>query len=169
MTRGQKVGLAVVALLLVAGAGVYVARRVDLVRRLEGLRLEVYRDVGGKWTVGYGHLIRPGEPYHPYGPIRRITRAQAEQLLARDLAEAEGALRALVRVPLAPHQFAALASFVFNVGRDAFARSTLLRRLNAGDRAGAAAELDKWVHAGGRRQPSLVARRAAERALFLAA
>ncbi|TVS40518.1 lysozyme, partial [Xylella fastidiosa subsp. multiplex] len=71
-----------------------------------------------------------------------------------------------MRVPLKQHQFDALVSLSFNIGACAFHRSTLLRKLNAGDVAGAAQQFHVWKWAGGRVQSGLIIRRAAERALF---
>ena len=76
------------------------------------------------------------------------------------------AVTALVRAPMTQCQFDALVSFVFNTGAQAFSCSTLLEKLNAGDMAGAAAEFPRWCFATGKRLPGLVARRAAEAALF---
>jgi lysozyme len=70
-------------------------------------------------------------------------------------------------VSVAPHEFDALVSFTFNLGEAALARSSLLRKLNTEDRAGAAEEFSRWRFAGGRELRGLVKRRAAERALFL--
>jgi lysozyme len=72
----------------------------------------------------------------------------------------------LVTAPLSDGQFAALASFAFNLGGGNLAKSTLLKKLNAGDYAGAAEEFGRWVKSGGQTLPGLVARRAAETALF---
>jgi lysozyme len=74
---------------------------------------------------------------------------------------------AAVTVPLNDNEFGALTSFTFNLGIGNLKSSTLLKKLNAGDRAGAADEFGKWVNAGGKPLPGLVKRRAAERALFL--
>jgi lysozyme len=130
-----------------------------LIESFEGLRLTAYRDSVGVWTIGYGHTanVRPDE---------RITEAEAEAFLRRDAEGAEQAVSQLVAVPLTQGQFDALVDFVFNLGRAALAGSTLLRLLNDGDHAGAAAEFPKWCHAGGAVLPGLVARRAKERALF---
>lgn len=131
-----------------------------LIEEAEGCRLTPYRDSVGVWTDGYGntHGVVPGGP-----PIAEAT-ADAE--LRRNLAGCEAAVTGLVRVPLTQGQFDALVSFVFNLGPSALAGSTLLRRLNAGDPAGAAAEFPKWCHAGSTVLPGLVTRRAKERALF---
>ncbi len=87
-------------------------------------------------------------------------------LRARLAKEFEPAVRRYVRVPLKQHQFDALVSLSFNIGAGAFHRSTLLRKLNAGDVAGAAQQFHVWKWAGGRVQSGLIIRRAAERALF---
>lgn len=132
----------------------------------EGLRLTVYKDSGGAWTIGWGHLIKPGEPYHPYGPIKTITRAEADRIYDADLREARVAVATYVKVPLTVNQRAALESFTFNVGAGALKSSTLLRKLNAGDYTGAANELDRWVNDNGVRVAGLVNRRAREKAVF---
>lgn len=95
-----------------------------------------------------------------------ITQQQADDYLRRDVRQFERAVARQVRVPLTQGQFDALVSFAFNLGEGALAQSTLLRLLNAGDYAGAAAQFDRWNKAGGRVLPGLVRRRAAERALF---
>ena len=63
-------------------------------------------------------------------PGMRITAAEAESLLKRDLARFERAVSDLVTVPLTSDQFSALVSFTYNVGEGALASSTLLRLLN---------------------------------------
>lgn len=130
----------------------------------EGLRLAAYRDAVGVWTIGYGHTAMAGPPAPAAGMT--ITREEADAILARDLKRFEDGVSRLVAVPLAQHEFDALVSFAFNVGEGNLSRSTLLRKLNAGDRAGAAAEFGKWNKAGGRVLPGLTRRRAEERAMF---
>jgi len=134
----------------------------DLVKNSEGLRLEKYQDVAGKWTIGYGHLIKRAETFD--GPI---TEQRATELLEQDLQLARSAVDELVTVQLNENQYSALVDFVYNIGRNNFAASTLLKRLNSGKYATAANEFVKWVYAGGRRIDGLARRRAAERTLFL--
>jgi lysozyme len=69
-------------------------------------------------------------------------------------------------VSLNQGQYDALVDFTYNLGPAALQGSTLLRKLNAGDYAGAAAEFPKWCHAGRAVLPGLVTRRARERAMF---
>lgn len=135
------------------------AQGLELIKGFEGLRLNAYQDSAGVWTIGYGHTggVRPGD---------RITQAEAEAYLRQDTGWAQQAVRDLVRVPLSQGQFDALTSFTFNLGRGALEGSTLLRKLNAGDYAGAQAEFGRWVHAGGEVLQGLVRRRAAEGDLF---
>ena len=135
-------------------------RGIYLIKRFEGVRLHAYKCPAGVPTIGYGHTVgvRMGQS---------ITLAQAEQLLRDDLPIYEVGVLSFVKQPLTQGQFDALVSFAFNLGVGALGKSTLMRRLNAGDYAGAAGEFGKWVNAGGIRLRGLVLRREAERALFI--
>lgn len=73
----------------------------------------------------------------------------------------------MVKVPLTQNQYDALVSLVFNIGRGSFARSSLLKKLNAGDMTGAAQEFPRWVYAKGKKLPGLITRRNDEMELFL--
>ncbi|RUR48814.1 lysozyme [Vreelandella populi] len=131
----------------------------ELIKAHEGLRLNAYQDVVGVLTIGYGHTgtVKPG---------MTITKQEAEDILRRDVASFEKAVNDLVTAPLNQNQFDALVSFAFNLGRGALQRSTLLRKLNARDYDGAAAEFGRWINAGGKPWPGLVRRRKEERELF---
>lgn len=96
---------------------------------------------------------------------RVATEAECDALLAEELGKAMQVVDRLAIHEQPDTRRAALASFVYNVGAGAFARSTLLRKLNGGDVAGACAELSRWVYAGGKQLAGLVRRRAAEREL----
>lgn len=139
-----------------------------LVKRFEGFSARPYLCPADVWTIGWG-TTRGADGRAVTGQTPPVTEAEAQALLARDLAQALAAVQRLVTLPLTPGQAGALASFVYNLGASRLKASTLLRRLNAGDAEGAAAEFGKWVMAGGRVLPGLKARRAAERALFLKA
>src|SRR5690349_12482420 len=106
----------------------------ELIHGSEACRLKRYRDTAGLWTIGWGHLIKKGETYVT------ITRQEADAIFRRDLAGTEAAVRAAVKVPVGQNQFDALVSLAFNIGDGAFARSTLVRKLNRGDYRGAADE-----------------------------
>ncbi len=136
----------------------------------EGFSAVPYNDAAGNATIGYGHLLHAGKVTQAdRAKWGTITRDKARDLLAGDLLIAERCVDANVRPPFSfQWRFDALVSFVFNVGCGALERSTLLRLLNSGRlRKGAADELLKWDYAGGQQLPGLLARRKAERALFL--
>lgn len=133
----------------------------ELIKKFEGFVPCEYVCPAGKRTIGYGHLVKDGEMFPS-----ELSEREAEELLKEDLGAAEEAVIRFVDVPLTPNQFDALVSFVFNVGAGRFERSMLLRRLNAGDYAGAAKEFLQWVYADGQRLEGLVRRRHAEKALF---
>jgi len=137
----------------------------NIVKQFEGCELTAYQDSVGVWTIGYGHTAMAGPPTVYAG--QTITKAEAEEILKRDLNKFENGVRDLVKVSVNSDQFSALVSFSFNVGLGALADSTLLRKLNAGDYQGAANEFPRWVKAGGQTLPGLVRRRNAEQALFL--
>lgn len=139
-----------------------------LIKMFEGLRLKAYLCSAGVPTIGYGHTkgVRLGDT---------CSDAQADAWLQEDVQEAVAAVNRLVKVPVTQGQFDALVSFTFNLGADedvddkaeGLGDSTLLKKLNAGDITGAAAEFGKWVKAGGVVVEGLVKRRQAERELFL--
>lgn len=138
-----------------------------LVAGFEGFSAAPYRCPAGRWTIGYGTtMLAPKQPVTAATPP--VTKEQALALLERDLQSAFRVLDLYVKVPLTDCQRAALASFVYNVGEGAFYGSTMLKRLNARDYAGAANWFPKWNIGGGRVLPGLVRRRATERAMFLA-
>jgi lysozyme len=136
-----------------------------LIKRAEGLRLKAYQDSVGVWTIGYG-WTHPVEG-KKVGAGMQISQTMAERLLRCGIAQFEQGVGQLVSVPITQGQFDALVSFAYNLGLRSLASSTLLRRVNAGDKQGAANEFGRWVNAGGIRLDGLVARRAAECALFL--
>lgn len=140
---------------------------IDFITQHEGVRLEPYRDQAGLPTVGVGHLLTgPSDPFN-----RPITLDEAKLLLRRDVASVEKAIDRYVTVTLNQNQHDAIASLVFNIGEGAFRISTLLRKLNDGDFAGAAAEFGKWnkITLNGKKVASkgLTRRRRAEADLFL--
>ena len=134
-------------------------RGIDLIKSFEGLRLSAYRCPADIPTIGYGTTsgVKIGDT---------ITKERAEELLREDVRRFEDQVLRLVKVPLTQGQFDALTSFVYNLGAGNLSNSTLLRLLNAGDYAGAAAQFERWNKAGDKTLAGLVRRRAAERALF---
>lgn len=130
-----------------------------LIKKHEGLRLSAYQDIGGIWTIGYGHTKTAA-------PGKKITQAQAEALLKSDLKSAESDVLKLVKVPLKQNEFDALVSLVFNIGGTLFSTSTILRLLNQGNKSAAVNEFGKWVNVKGKRVQGLVNRRNDEAELF---
>lgn len=134
----------------------------------EGNILKAYPDpaTGGEpWTIGVGHTSAAGPPKVVKGMT--ITAADSDEILARDLKEVEKAVNEAVKVRLSQNEFDALVSLAFNIGNGAFAKSTLVKKLNAGDKAEAADQFLVWNKAAGKVMKGLITRREAERAQFL--
>lgn len=132
-----------------------------LIQPWEGLERKAYKDVGGVWTVCYGHTgsdIIKDKVY---------SNAECHDLLIRDVIPAAKAVDTFVKVPISYEVRASLISFTYNVGIDAFRKSTLLRKLNAGDTVGACDQLLRWNRVKGKVVKGLTNRRAAERQLCL--
>lgn len=140
------------------------------IKQHEDLRKRIYSDQAGKRTIGYGHLLRPGEEQQF---ANGIDEKAARELLARDVATAEAAVKRLVKVPLSQQEYDALVSLAYNIGagQEGFAGSTVLRQLNAGDYRAAADAMLMWdkITQNGQKVQSrgLVNRRNSERQLFL--
>jgi lysozyme len=133
----------------------------DHIKKSEQLRRKAYLPTPDDvWTIGWGHTKTARK-----GMV--ITVKEAEVLLRQDLAWVRQAIADLVRVPLTQSQYDALASFIFNLGRTNFAKSTMLRKLNKGDYLGAANEFPRWNKQKGKVLRGLTRRRAEERAMFL--
>ena len=138
---------------------------IALIKQFEGCKLTAYQDSVGVWTIGYG-WTQPvdGKPIRARMTIKQET---AERLLKTGLVSYESDVSRLVKVGLTQGQFDALVSFTYNLGARSLSTSALLRKLNAGDYAGAADEFMHWNKAGGKVLNGLTRRREAERALFL--
>jgi lysozyme len=138
------------------------ANGLAFIRDHEGCELHAYPDPGSggePWTIGVGHTggVKPGDT---------CTMEQAMQWLKEDVQEAEEAVNRLVKVELSQDQFDALVSLVFNIGGGNFAKSTLLKKINALNFEGAADEFPRWNRAAGRVMAGLTKRRHAEQSLF---
>ena len=158
----------------------------NLIKSFEGIRdgdpsttnLDPYVDPVGIYTIGWGHAIVWGNGFlrtstpnskaiakqlYPNG----LTMDEAETLLRNDIHSTSLPVEGLVKVPINDNQFAALVSFAFNLGVNNLRNSTLLRKVNARDFAGASKEFAKWNKAGGKVLAGLTRRRAAEAQLFM--
>jgi lysozyme len=140
-----------------------------VVKRIEGFYSHPYDDngslPGGTWTIGYGSIVdrmgrRVSEDTEP------VSEAQAVELLQRDMEGAASDVMQRVTVPLLVCQAAALISWTYNLGGGNLAKSSMLRRLNAGDFAAVPGEMRKWISQEGRPLLGLLRRRWAEAAIF---
>ncbi|EQC1412908.1 lysozyme [Providencia rettgeri] len=146
---------------MAAAAGGLMTLTVAMVTEFEGYDPNPYLDPIGVLTVCYGHTGSDIIPTKTY------TKAECESLLEKDLAIVAKAVNPLIKVNIPDYTRAALYSFTYNVGTGAFSRSTLLKKLNAGDQAGACNELKRWIYAGGVKWKGLMTRREVEKAVCL--
>ncbi|MGP2504483.1 lysozyme [Pantoea ananatis] len=132
---------------------------IDLIKHFEGVKLKAYQCPAGIWTIGYGHTnnVKRGDV---------ITEITADKFLRQDLESSEKCVITLVKVDYTQSQFDAMVSFVFNLGQGAFRTSTLLKKINSKDYAGASMEFIRWVNVGGVKMAGLILRRRAEKILF---
>jgi len=137
-----------------------------VIKEFEGLYLKAYLDPVGIPTIGWGTIRYPDGRKVKMGD--RCTQSEAEAWLLHEVNKFARDVKSLVRVSLSTNEFCALVSFCYNLGSGALSKSTLLRKLNAGEkRAVVANEFDRWINAGGRPLKGLIRRRAAEKKLFL--
>lgn len=158
---------------LVAIIGLASARRIntvnvrDIIKAHEGWRATRYLDTAGYPTIGWGHKILPGEN------LTTITKEQGEALLTADIERTRRGILPYITRPMNRNEEAAAVSLAFNIGVTAFKNSTLLKKWNAGDKAGAAAEFLRWNKERKNGQlvvnRGLAARREKEKNLFLTA
>lgn len=142
-------------------------RCLGIIREFEGFSAKPYRCPAGIPTIGFGSTR-----YEDGTPVKltdaAIDKERAEAIMRATLArEYEPAVQRYVTVELTQGQYDALVDFAYNAGPQNLRTSTLLKRINAGDYAGAANEFGKWVYGGGKVLPGLVRRREAEKRLFL--
>ena len=131
----------------------------NLIKEFEGCRLTAYQDVGGVWTIGYGHTpAREGQV---------ITQVEANALLSDDVQWAALRVQDECTGPTTPNQFGAMASLCFNIGGGAFAESSVLRYHNEGRYQSAANSFRLWDMVGDRHNYGLLRRRIAEAQLYL--
>lgn len=132
----------------------------------EGFRDTAYTPVkGDEITIGYGST------HHPDGsPIKKgekITRATAEEYLKYDIHRFQSKMQECVKVDLSQNEFDAYISLEYNIGPTAFCGSTLVKKLNTYDYAGACKEILKWDKFQGNPLPGLTKRRQKEYTLCI--
>lgn len=139
---------------------------IDLIKQFEGCKLTAYQDIVGVWTIGYGITENAGVGIKPDKGVT-ITQDRAEELLHQAVEKFAAKANELITARVNANEFGACVSLAYNVGLGAFAKSTVLRELNAGNKDKAAAAFSLWNKAGGIVSKGLVRRRDAERQLFL--
>jgi lysozyme len=136
----------------------------ELIRQFEGFRAAPYRDPVGILTVGYGHVVQPGESF------ALVSEQQATDLMLADIERKKGWIAYYIHRLLNDNQYSAIMSLVYNLGVTPLTK-TLGQMVNAGEFEEAANEFPRWVYGrvNGQEEilPGLVKRRAAERDLFL--
>lgn len=139
------------------------AHAVKLVKRWEGCHLTAYPDPGtggDPWTIGWGATgpgIQKGVQW---------SQKQADDRLAIDLDRFLRGVQSVLKRPASDYELGAMVSLAYNIGVGAFRDSTLLKKFNTGDVAGAAAQFPRWNRAGGKVMRGLTNRRADERSVF---
>lgn len=110
---------------------------VEEIANSEGLRLKAYRCPAGRWTIGWGETdgVRPGD---------RCSKEQADRWLIEDITDRVAKIRSLCTLPPGDNELGAMCSLAYNIGLDGFAKSTVLRRHNAGDHQAAARAFGLW-------------------------
>ena len=134
----------------------------ELIKKFEGIRLVAYPDPKTKadpWTIGYGHTkgVKQGDT---------CDYVQADKWLLEDADEASTQVLEVVKGSLSQSELDALTSFVFNLGIGRFKSSTMLKKLNTGDKEGASNEFLKWISPGTPVEAGLRIRRHLEKDLF---
>lgn len=132
---------------------------VTLIKQWESLRLNSYKDKWGTWNIGYGFKLQ--------SPMEPITTDQAERMLQDKLREVEWAVFRNIKSSVSSNQFSALVCLTYNIGIDHFEKSTLLDLVNQSKFLEASNQFLRWDHVNGDVVNGLLARRAAERELFL--
>lgn len=133
----------------------------QLIQGFEGLSLKAYPDADG-YSIGYGHFLGRD----PSLKGRTITRDEAERLFDQDVVKYETAV-SLTTPRALQHEFDAMTSLTYNIGTAGFAKSTVARLHNVGDRAGAADAFRMWNKSQGAVHPGLTLRREKERNYYL--
>lgn len=137
----------------------------EFIKKWEGLSLKAYYCPAGYLTIGWGHLVKLGEPLS-------IDIETAERYLEEELNSVYKKAVRLIYPEILPilsdYQLTAIISFIFNLGSGAFQASTLRAKLNRGeDKEDVGNEFLRWCYAKGKFLKGLYNRRKEERRLFV--
>lgn len=137
----------------------------QLLERIEGLKLNAYLDTGGVPTIGVGTTRYPNGNWVKMGD--KITKEQAYDYLRHDVAGAAKDVDDLTTDAINQNQFDALVSFVYNLGRGSYQKSTLRTLINGNpNNAEIRAEFAKWKYDNGKIIDGLIVRRKLEADLY---
>lgn len=139
---------------------------INLIKEFEGCKLQAYQCSAGIWTIGYGITAAADVGIKPAKGIT-ITQDRAEDLLRLTIDKFAATVDALITTKVNANEFGACVSLAYNIGTNAFAKSTVLRELNIGNKDKAAAAFQLWNKVGGMVSKGLVRRREAEKQLFV--
>ena len=141
----------------------------NLLKDIEGLSKVPYKDSGGALTIGIGHLLTRSELTsgkilinNEMVKYSKITEQQCFILLSQDLKESEDTVSNLVKIELSQYQFDAIVIFTFNIGKNAFKNSTLLKCLNKSDINSVPLQMERWNKVNGKTIEGLIVRRKKE-------
>ena len=141
-----------------------------VVKRIEAFSATPYEDNPGNpndtWTIGYGS-IHDGNGNRVTAGTPPVTQAQAAALLQHEMLATAREVQAKATAALLMYEAAALISWTYNLGGPNLESSTLLKRLNAGDKQGVPDEMHRWINHGGKPLIGLLRRRWAEAAIFV--
>ena len=126
----------------------------------EGLSLTEYPDVGGVPTICYGETrnVQNGQV---------ATKQECDERLSARLVEFNAGVNSCVTAELPDTRRAAFVSLAYNIGIASFCKSTVVRRINAGDVAGSCEAMMMWNKVRGVTWRGLTNRRAKERDMCL--
>jgi lysozyme len=144
-------------------AGANLIKHFESCLKKHGEHFKAYRCPANVLTIGWGHTNHHGKKFDEHS---RWSQAQCDAAFLEDMAGFEADVRRLVKVDLDPWQFDALVSFTYNCGAGSLQKSTLLKKVNAGDFEAAALEFHKWNKSNGKVLAGLTRRRASEALLF---
>lgn len=132
-----------------------------LIKQFEGFMPYPYLDVGGKLTIGFGHLILPGEQFSP-----PLLGKDAHDLLVKDSATAQKGVRKMISVPIRQGQYDALVSWTYNLGTGALQKSKVREYTNQRRYGEVPAQIRRWINVNGKPVRGLRIRREAEALLY---
>lgn len=135
----------------------------NYLKSVEKLVLSPYKKGNDRWTIGYGNTF-----YENGSPVKAtdkpITKERAEQLFNRISGNFYREVKELVTSSANSYQISALTSFAYNVGIEAFKKSTLLKVVNKtpNDFETIEKEFNKWNKSNGSILKGLIIRRQKE-------